>query len=156
METKEKSDTNNISDNNNPATKSLENTESLDEKEPFDEILEGIPKEERHEVKKMIGMSMQMGRVMSPEMELMKKMTPEHVSDFLDTQKKAMEHQFEESRDNKIFIVIIMILILIFILALIFLLRDKPSIMEKVLYTLGGLITGLFGGYGYGKTKNDD
>ncbi len=124
--------------------------------EEMDSILEGIPKESRHEVRKLVGMSMQMGGVISPQMELMKKMTPEHVSEFLDTQKKEMENHYKENRENKIFLFAILLITLVFIVLLIQMLKDKPDIMEKVLFTLGGLITGLFGGYGIGKAKNDD
>jgi len=34
-----------------------------------------------------------------------------------------------------------------------FLYRDQPDMVEKILYAVGGLTAGLFGGYGYGKTK---
>lgn len=122
----------------------------------MDSILEGIPKESRHEVRKLVGMSMQMGGVISPQMELMKKMTSEHVSEFLDAQKKEMENRYKENRENKIFLFAILLITLVFIILLIQILKDKPDIMEKVLFTLGGLITGLFGGYGIGKSKNDD
>lgn len=67
-----------------------------------------------------------------------------------------MEYQFKESRDNKIFIGIVVFLFMVFIVVLVFLLCDKPDVLEKVLYTLGGLIVGAFGGYGFGKTKKDD
>lgn len=87
-------------------------------------------------------------------MELMKKMTPEHVSEFLDTQKKEMENHYKENRENKIFLFAILLITLVFIVLLIQMLKDKPDIMEKVLFTLGGLITGLFGGYGIGKAKD--
>ena len=92
----------------------------------------------------------------SPEMELMKKMTSQNIETFLDGQKSAMEYQFKESRDNKIFIGIVVFLFMVFIVVLVFLLCDKPDVLEKVLYTLGGLIVGAFGGYGFGKTKKDD
>lgn len=67
-----------------------------------------------------------------------------------------MEYQFKESRDNKIFIGIVVFLFMVFIVVLVFLLSDKPDVLEKVLYTLGGLIVGAFGGYGFGKTQKDD
>ena len=92
----------------------------------------------------------------SPEIELMKKMTSQNIETFLDGQKSAMEYQFKESRDNKIFIGIVVFLFMVFIVVLVFLLCDKPDVLEKVLYTLGGLIVGAFGGYGFGKTKKDD
>lgn len=148
-------------------TKNSKETENVSEDKTADEkfedavindVIEKVPEEDRHEVKKMMTMSMQMGRVMSasPEMELMKKMTSQNIETFLDGQKFAMEYQFKESRDNKIFIGIVFFLFMVFIVVLVFLLSDKPDVLEKVLYTLGGLIVGAFGGYGFGKTQKDD
>mgnify|MGYP004649351227 CR=1 FL=1 len=80
----------------------------------INDVIEKVPEEDRHEVKKMMTMSMQMGRVMSasPEMELMKKMTSQNIETFLDGQKSAMEYQFKEARDNKIFIgIVVMVLV---------------------------------------------
>ena len=89
-------------------------------------------------------------------MELMKKMTSQNIDTFLEGQKAAMEYEFKESRENKIFLGIVVLLFMIFIIVLVFLLGDKPDILEKVLYTIGGLIVGAFGGYGFGKTKRND
>lgn len=130
--------------------------ESGEVSKEIEEILEEIPQEARHEVKKMIGMSMQMGGVISPQMELMKKMTPEHVSEFLIGQREALNNEFKESRENKIFAGFVLVVIMIFIVIIVVLLKENPEIMEKVLYTLGGLITGLLGGYGFGKTKRNE
>ena len=52
--------------------------------------------------------------------------------------------------------VIVLLIALVFIVALVVLLKDNPDILEKVLYTLGGVITGAFGGYGIGKNARDD
>ena len=120
------------------------------------EILEDVPKEVRHEVKRMVAMSMQMGGVISPQLELMKKMTTENVTEFLQGQREVSNNQFKESRDNKIFLVIVLLMVLIFVTVLVILLKGNPDMLEKVLYTLGGLVAGLFGGYGYGKSKRDD
>lgn len=135
-----------------------EGNDNVLEDDVMDAILGNIPvpEEDRPEIRKMIGMSMQMGRVISPEMEIMKKMTPEHVTEFLETQKQAMQNEFKESKDTKIFLVVVLILFLAFIIALVVLLKDKPDILEKVLYTLGGLIAGIFGGYGFGKTRGNE
>lgn len=122
----------------------------------IDEILEDIPKEARHEVKKMIGMSMQMSGRLSPEYELMKKMTPENVSEFLEGQKLESQHQFQANRDNKILLGFSLVVVLIFIVVLVIILRDNPDTMEKVLYALIGLVTGLFGGYGFGRRKSEE
>lgn len=124
----------------------------------IDDVIQKFPVEDRHEVRKMMSLSMEMNKVMSasPEMELMKKMTSENIETFLEGQKEAMGYQFKEGRENKIFLCIIVLIFLIFIVILVNLLKDKPDILEKVLYTMGGVIVGGFGGYGVGKTKKDE
>lgn len=124
----------------------------------INDVIDKIPEEDRHEVRKMIGMTMQMGRVMSasPEIELMKKMTSENIASFLEGQKEAVKYEFKAGRDNKIFLGIVLLLFMIFITVLVLLLKDSPDILEKVLYTLGGLIVGAFGGYGFGKSRSED
>lgn len=122
----------------------------------IDDVLKNVPKEERRIIKRTIGMSMQMGSAMSPEMELMKKMTPEHVSEFLSTQKEAMQNDYKEKNYNKLFLLLVLLISLVFIILLIYLLKNNPEILEKVLILLGGLIPGLFGGYGFGKTKREN
>ncbi len=124
--------------------------------EEMKDVLESIPQEARRTVKQMVGMSMQMGGVISPQLELMKKMTTENVTEFLQGQREAANNQFRESRDNKIFLAFIVVVVLIFVTVLVILLKEKPDILENVLYTLGGLVAGLLGGYGYGKTKRED
>ena len=48
-----------------------------------------------------------------------------------------------------------MTIIMIFLIVIIVLLKDNLYIMEKVIYAVGGVIAGAFGGYGFGKNKND-
>lgn len=122
----------------------------------LDTLLSNIQGEDRHTVRKMIGMSMQMGGVISPQLELMKKMTPDHISEFLQGQREATKFQFKENRENKIFFGIILIIALVFVVIVILLLKDTPEIMEKILYTAGGFVLGVLGGYGFGKTRNND
>lgn len=124
----------------------------------INDVIDKVPEEDRHEVRKMMGMTMQMGRVMSssPEMELMKKMTSENIESFLENQKEELKYTFKEGRDNKIFLGIALFLFMIFIIILVLMLKDTPDILEKVLYTLGGLIVGAFGGYGFGKSRKEE
>lgn len=122
----------------------------------IEEILEEIPVEERREVVKMVRMTMQMGKVMSPESGLIDKMTSEHITTYLEGQKEAMKNQFKENKENKFFALITLIVVLVFVVILVILLKETPDVMEKVIYTLGGLVTGALGGYGIGKAKKDD
>ena len=150
-----------MSTENNEKVNADQFNKSVDEKledAVINDVIEKIPEEDRPEVRKMMSMTMQMGKVMSasPEMELMKKMTSQNIESFLDGQKTAMEYQFKENRENKIFMGFMVLLFMVFIIILVNILSDKPDILEKVLYTLGGLIVGAFGGYGFGKTKHEE
>lgn len=74
---------------NSKETEKVSADKSADEKfedAVINDVIEKVPEEDRHEVKKMMTMSMQMGRVMSasPEMELMKKMTSQNIDTFLE------------------------------------------------------------------------
>lgn len=132
-----------------------ENENEYEDYDNFDDVLESVPPEVRSEVKRVMSMSLNMRRVMSPETEVMRKVTSEHISKFLDSQDTAMNKQFQEVKESKIYTFGIFLFTLIFIVILIILLKDNPEVMEKVLFTLGGLVTGAIGGYGYGKTKNN-
>lgn len=118
-------------------------------------ILEEIPQENRQEVSQMIAMSMQMGGTFSPQTELMKKIQPEHISEFLKSQDKLADYSFKENRENKAFLGLVLVAVLGFVIVLIVLLKSNPDIMEKVIYSLVSLVTGLFGGYGLGKSSKE-
>lgn len=120
----------------------------------LEEFLEGVPEDKREPINRMIGMSMQMSRVVTPEAELMRKMTPDNIDNFLEGQKKAQEYDYKEGIANKFFYSFIIVVVLAFIVGLVILLKNKPDLLEKVLCTVGGLITGLLGGYGFGRSKN--
>jgi hypothetical protein len=45
---------------------------------------------------------------------------------------------------------------LIFIVVMVVLLKNQPDMLEKILYTLGGITAGAFGGYGFGKHQSND
>lgn len=54
----------------------------------LDAFLENVPKEDRRAVRKMIGLSMQVGGVVSPQLELMKKNnTRSHIRIFARTER---------------------------------------------------------------------
>lgn len=132
--------------------------ESDDEKdvdipEGVQEILDDLPADKRKVVKRT---AIQMMGVMQRENPLLKKITEKHIDQFLEGSKIQMQEEYKEQHEKKIFLVIVLLIALVFIVALVVLLKDNPDILEKVLYTLGGVITGAFGGYGIGKNARDD
>lgn len=96
------------------------------------------------------------GVSLAPENTVMKKLTAEHISHFLDSATQEMNNTFAEKLHRKIFALVALLLVMAFFVALIILLRHTPEIMEKVIYATGGIIAGGFGGYGLGKRKKDD
>lgn len=124
----------------------------------FDEIppeleqaLQFVPKESRREIYGLMVSSM----TRSPEADIAKKVTSEHISQMLETQKRSMDYSFQDNKMTKMISLIVFILTLVFIGVLIVLLKEKPDILEKILTILvsGGL--GAFGGYGFGKNSKD-
>lgn len=127
---------------------------STDEVEILDELLENIPEEHRRSVEKLfISRSVQMREIVHPENTVMNKITAEHVSTFLDASREEMEHTYEEMKHRKIFTFATIVIAMIFFVIIIILLKDNPDVMEKVLYTVGGVVIGAFGGYGFGKNS---
>ncbi len=49
-----------------------------------------------------------------------------------------------------------LIVAMIFFILLVILLKDNPDVMEKIIYIVGGVVIGAFGGYGFGKNRNDE
>lgn len=130
-------------------------TESSIPKE-IDEALNSIPDKAQAKVAKSI-MSMQFGAISAtPENAISKKITSEHITQYLVDSSTAMQESFKERRDDKIFKGVALFMTLVFVVVLIILLKDNPDVMEKVIYAIGGLVAGCLGGYGYGYRKGMD
>lgn len=134
------------------ATAIVRPEDSTEEAEAID-MLEGLPTQE----KKIVSREMiRMMGVMKQENPIVKKITPEHIDKFLDGSKLELQESYKERHERKIFQFLIFTVALIFIGVLAWMLKDKEDLLEKILYTLGGLVAGAFGGYGYGKKSGED
>lgn len=101
--------------------------------------------------------SIQMRSISSPpEAVVMKKLTPEHISQFLDGASQEMQKSYAERFHKKKFTFLTMIVAMAFFVVVIILLRDDTDVMEKVIYAVGGVCAGAFGGYGLAKKGTDD
>lgn len=130
--------------------------ENLEEAE-LEDVLESVPPEHRKMIERMmISSSIQMKSISSPETAVMKKITPDHISQYLDGAELEMKNSYAEKFHRKIFTFSTMIVSMIFFVILVILLKDNPDVMEKVIYTVGGVVVGAFGGYGFGKNKSDE
>ena len=123
---------------------------------PLDTILDELPEDARPEVKSIMLSLFRAGGVVSPQIELSQKLTPENIDHFIDADDRESERQYKSALQTKIVRLIALMILAGFLLVVIVLLRNQPDILDNVLCTAGGLIAGIIGGYGYGKNKRDD
>ncbi|MDE5719028.1 MAG: hypothetical protein K2I53_15765 [Lachnospiraceae bacterium] len=123
----------------------------------LEEVLESVPPEHRKIIERMMISSVQMRSISSPpEAVVMKKLTPEHISQFLEGASQEMQKNYAERFHKKVFTFLTMIVAMIFFVVVIVLLRDDTDVMEKVIYAVGGVCAGAFGGYGFARKRTDD
>lgn len=127
--------------------------------ESIEALIEQLPEDKREQVQKLViqesfGM-MGIGRL-APENELAKKINETHITNYLDGAREQMQNDYKEKHERKIFIVVLVALALVFFTAIIVLLKDNPDVLEKIIYSVGGVIVGAFGGYGIGRHKRDE
>ena len=133
----------------------MEEKQSEPTEEELLEVLEDVPEKSKKIIEQMMISSIQM-RSESPETITAHNITPEHITKFIDGANKEVEYSYKDKRQTRWFVFAVIIAALAFTLVIVNMLRDTPEIMEKVLYTMGGFIAGLAGGYGFGKTKNQE
>lgn len=118
------------------------------------EILEKIPKEAQGKL--ISSFELMMEGSASPISPLMKKIQPEHITSFLEGQKEGQMKEYQDRRDNKVFIVVLVALGIAAFITIIVLLRNNAETMEKIIYAVGGLLAGAFGGFGLGKNRSSN
>lgn len=123
--------------------------------EELSDILNTVPPEHRKQVSQMMISAVQMGGITSPNSAITKKITEEHITEYLAGTREQMQKGYQEKRDRKFFAFFSGLAGCAFIIAVIILLKDNPDMLEKILYTSGGIVAGAFGGYGYGKSRED-
>lgn len=143
---------------NDKETQLLDNVDkdNLEEAE-LEDVLESVPPEHRKVIERMmISSSIQMRSISSPETAVMKKLTSDHISKYLNGAELEMKNSYAEKFHRKIFTFLTTIVAMVFFIFLVILLKDIPDVMEKIIYTVGGVVIGAFGGYGFGKNRNDE
>lgn len=116
------------------------------------EILNSIPEKDRSTIKMLVQSTEMMGQLRG-ESSISKKITGEHISSYLLASNENMKLGYKERRENKIFTFLLVLIALVFFVVLIILLKDNPSLLEKIVYAVVGLVAGAFGGYGFGRHK---
>lgn len=122
------------------------------------EVLKDLPEPQRKEMSRVFTASFGMISRISPEGEIAKKITSDHISSMLNAQEKGMDYTYKENQHRMIFFVVILIIVVIAVIAIIALLKDNHSeAMTRILTALISAALGAAGGYGIGvKKRNDD
>lgn len=140
----------------NIATNENDEEPELEESE-LEEVLDSVPPEQRKIIERMMISSVQMRSIAaSPESAVMKKITPDHITKYLEGAEEEMKNSYKERFQRKVFTFLTVLIAMVFFVVIIILLKELPDIMEKVIYAGGGVIAGAFGGYGIGKNRRDD
>jgi len=124
------------------------------------EIIDGIPKNASPEVRRILersyeSITMMSGMVGPRESAIEKQVRPEHIPQFIELKEKEAQLAYKDNNSNRIYKIAAGIIGGGVIITVLVLFRDKPEMVEKILYAVGGLAAGAFGGYGYGKTKRE-
>lgn len=91
----------------------------------------------------------------SPENAISEKITQEHITQYLESSHKNMELSYKDKNKNRIFIVVILILVIIMIFGIMIIFKNNPNMVEKILYTAGGFVAGIIGGFGLGRSRSE-
>lgn len=135
---------------------SIENRET-EETDALDEVLDNAPPEAKAALKAMMIQSHQIRMETSPATKLMEKITPEHITSFMNTNDEQMRRSFMDRNFQRIFLIVLVALGILAVILIIESLKDsQQDLLENVLYAGGGFVSGIIGGFGYGKTKRDD
>lgn len=122
--------------------------------EHITKLLNDVPPEDRKHIERTLIQSFGMVGHMSPESAIMKKITSDHITKYLDASGENMKLGFKDRTQNRIYTSFLIIISLIFFVVLIYALKDNPSLLQNIIYSVVGLVAGAFGGYGYSQHKH--
>ncbi|MCI8590822.1 MAG: hypothetical protein HFI88_00440 [Lachnospiraceae bacterium] len=122
----------------------------------LEEVIDTIPDKEQASVIRRV-MSMQFGMISNtPENSISKKINSEHITQYIETSKEAMEKEYKEKHEAKVFQGFVFTICCIVFVLVIVLLKNQPDYMEKIIYALFGFGAGICGGYGIGYKKGSN
>ena len=125
--------------------------------EDISQVLEGLPNEKRATIERTIVSQFAMiSSRSSPELEISKKITSDHITKLLETQSKGMDYSFKDEKNKRWFYLGLIALVSAVVIALVVILKNNPEVMEKVLIGLGSAIAGAAGGYGIKAARDKD
>ena len=127
------------------------NTEA-NESIPFTELLGTLPDEQREIIEQSLTIASFMQN--SPESSISKKINEEHISTYLKDSGDNMRKSYQAQTQNRILAFGIVLVLSFLVCFIIFVFKEKPDFVEKIIYTSGGAVLGALGGFGFGKSKN--
>jgi len=100
--------------------------------------------------------AMQITRESEENASAFQNFTPEHITQYLTSSDTNMVLSHKSDTQNRWFKLAVIGMTVGLFGFTIFVLKEKPEYLEKILIGAGGVIAGALGGFGYGKTKKDD
>ena len=145
-----------MGDRNRPTADPPVQVEGMNE--AIEQVLDSLSPEQRTVIERSMVAQFAMVSQATPESEVAKRITGEHITKMLDNQSKAMELTHKDENNRKLLFAGIIVALLATVFGVIVLLKDQPETMEKILTVLiTATISGLGGyGIGRGKDKGDD
>ena len=125
------------------------------------EIIGGIPEDAPPEVRRILERSYEsitmMSGMMGPrESAVEKQVRPEHIPQFIGLKEKEAELAHKDSKSNRYFQLAIVLVIAVLVGLVLFLYRDQPEMVQKIIIPAITFIAGAGGGYGLGKSKRSE
>lgn len=84
------------------------------------------------------------------DMVISEKITSEHITELLDGSRENMRLGYAEKQSKRWFALAFLVITVVTVFAVILVLKDKPDIMEKIVYCLISAVFAGGGGYGLG------
>lgn len=131
-------------------------SEEDDIPEEFEAIMEELPAETKKRMHRMMVQEFGMIGISqaSQESAIAKKITPEHITEYLGGAREQMQKEYTDRFHQKLFITIWVVVALLFFFGVMFLFKESPDEINSILIPVATFLAGIFGGYGVGRRKS--
>jgi len=127
--------------------------------DPDGESNEGIPEPLENLPEQIQQVMAYQGPASNP---ILSKVNEQHISEAIEFAKTTEEHHFQlakreqdTERSNRWFGLAAFLVAATLLIALVWLLKDKPDVLLPTLSGIAGLLAGLLGGYGWGRSRTE-
>ena len=137
-------------------SKTVADTNKTELPEEFAQVLGEVPAEQREKISQLMFSSFSMINRVSPEMELTRKITGDHITSMMENESKAMDYSYRNDQHKMVFQVVVLLVVILAVIAIILLLKDSnPELMAQILIALISATLGAAGGYGVGRNRGN-